>query len=597
MSSPATDFSGEDVRLAAKRLIYRRDITRFFREQLRIRTKEIGFSPLIPRPPQASIIKGIQEQIQKQGKVRQLWFKARQVGCSTLAAGLIWHKTALLSGVNSFIVAQDRTTAAKLFNMYDLFHKSMDFDIRPPRKYFTKGLQICLGDDPDDLNSRGMTSDLLTAEAKNINLGVGNTVHCLHLSEICRYPQVEPLTESLFPACSEAPGTIRIIESTSHFAAGADYFRDQCERAMKNKGEWQFHFVPWWLQPEYQIPLAKGERLRLGSKSEYPNEKYLHNKAGLSYENIKWRRSKIDEYGGDVTLFYLSYPTNFEEGWVTREASAFPYERMMEMHKDLRPPLKRFNITAGRLFEDPEGLLYVWKMPEVGVNYDIGGDVAGGDGSTTDGTELARAGDFSVAEVIRRGTNEQCAEWRGHILPREFGDVLAAVGRFYNTAQVGPEVNSFGMSTLERLKDSYPNIYLWRKRDGIGVKFTGKLGWVTTYESKNLCVNMMREKIYYRQVIIHSETLWDEMKNFVRDFTPTGMVTYAGANGRFDDCVMAFMIAVIISDDENFDRFNTMSVREEKPKEKELPDPAYYDEVGLQPVEENSLQVDLGSWK
>ncbi len=596
MTAPATNFSGEDVRLAAKRLIYRRDITRFFREQLRIRTKEIGFAPLVPRAPQASILRGIQEQLQTQGKVRQLWFKGRQVGGSTLAAGIIWHKTALLSGVNSFVVAQDRTTASKLFNMYDLFHKSMDADIRPPRRYFTKGLQISLGDDPDDPNSRGMTSDLLTAEAKNINLGVGNTVHCLHLSEICRYPQVEPLTESLFPACSDAPGTIRIIESTAHFAAGADYFKDQCLRAMKGKGEWQFHFVPWWLQPEYATPLLKGERIRLGSKGDYPDERRLVNKVGLTHENIKWRRAKIDEFKGDVTLFYLSYPTDFEEGWITRESSAFPYERMMDMHKDLRPPVKRFTIAEGRLFEDPEGLLYVWRMPEPNTLYDIGGDIAGGDGAT-DGMENARAGDWSVAEVIQRGTNEQCAEWRGHILPREFGDVLAAIGRMYNTAQVGPEVNSFGMSTLERLKDTYPNIYLWRKRDGIGIKFTGKLGWVTTYESKNLCVNMMREKIYYRQVIIHSDTLWDEMKNFVREFTPTGMVTYAGANGRFDDCVMAFMIAIIISDDENFDKYNTLSVREEKPKEKEPMDPAYYDAVGLHPVQEDSLQVDIGGWK
>jgi len=480
--------------------------------------------------------------------------------------------------------------------MYDLFHKSMDTDIRPPRRYFTKGLQISLGDDPSDPNSRGLTSDLLTAEAKNINLGVGNTVHCLHLSEICRYPQVAPLTESLFPACSDAPGTIRIIESTAHFAEGAEYFKDQCERAQQGKGEWQFHFVPWWLQPEYQIALTAGEKLKLDAHGEYPDEKYLVNKIGLSLENIKWRRSKIDDYAGDVTLFYLSYPTNFKEGWVTRDSSAFPYHRMVEMESELCPPMKRFTIDQGKLFEDPNGLLHVWKMPEPWVMYDVGADVAGGDGAT-DGMENAKTGDWSVAEVIQRGTNEQVAEWRGHVLPREYGDILAAIGKFYNTAQVGPEMNSFGMSTLDRLKEIYFNVYIWRKRDGMGMQFTKKLGWETSYQSKNHMVNTMREKLYYRQIKIHSEQLWDEMMNFVRDFTTTGMITYNGANGRYDDCVMAFMIAVQISTDEDFTKMGTLSVREEKTQEARPLEEAFYDHIGLQPVTEDSLGVDVGGWR
>jgi len=527
--------------------------------------------------------------------VRALIFKCRQPGISTLASGIVWHKTALYPGVNSFIVAQDKTTVARIFSMHDLFYKRMDAHIRPIRRYFTKGTQIVLGDEAE-----GITSDLLVGEAKNINLGVGSTIHCLHLSEIARYPSEAALTESLFPACSDYPGTIRIIESTAHFGGCADYFRDQCLRAMNRPtSEWRYFFVEWWRLPEYAIAIRPGERIRLDSKSEYPHEKILVKQLGLTLENIKWRRSKIDEYRGDVDLFYLSYPTTFEEAWITKEASAFPYGRLNEQQAYLRPPLARYKVVEGKIFRDDEGELWVWKSPEKDKLYDIGADVAGGD-SSTDGTDNARSGDWSVIEVVERGTLEQVAEWRGHVLPREFGDILAAIGRLFNTAQIASEVNSFGLSTLERLQKIYPNLYLWRKRDTITIKFTGKFGWQTTYDSKNLIVNLLREKLYYHQVTIRSKVLWGEMRNFVRDFTPTGLITYAAATG-YDDCVMAFMIAVQTSEDENMDGYS-LSVRnqgEDKPKEVK-PEDAFCDsqfkEVFVEETPADNLRVDTGNW-
>lgn len=342
--------------------------------------------------------------------------------------------------------------------------------------------------------------------------------------------------------------------------------------------------------------MAKGERFKLDAHSDYPDEKYLKNKIGLTLENLKWRRSKIDEYAGDVDLFYLSYPTSFEEGWITKEAGAFPYGRLTDMLSEVRPPIKRFSINEGKLYEDPQGLLYVWRLPQKDKIYDIGADVAGGDGEATDGVEGARSGDFSAIEVVERGSLEQVAEWRGHILPRAFADVLVAVGNFYNMAQIAPEANTFGMSTLERLRERYSNIYIWRKRDGMGAEFTKKLGWATSNESKNVLVNTCREKFYYRQTVVHSQALWDELRNFVKDLTPTGMITYHSATG-FDDLVMSYMIAVQTSEDENFERYykNSVSETTAKPKVNQV-DGAYFDAEGLQTVVQDSLRVDTSGW-
>ncbi len=542
----------------------------------------MGLQAFVPNPAQAPIIAGAQKQLATIGKIRQIIFKCRQAGLSTYTSGVVWNRTSLFDGVYAFVVAQDKTTVGNIFNMYDTFYRNMETEMRPPRQYFTKGTELTLGSlNVDDAGTAGVNSKLLVGEAKNINLGVGQSIHALHLSEVCRYPSSDSLKESLLPACSDFPGTVRILESTAHFGGGAAYFRDQCERAQAGDGEYQYHFVKWHLLPEYTIALKKGERLKIDSE-----EKYLMKAYGLSKENIKWRRQKISDFQGDVDMFRLSYPLNFTEGWITKEASTFPWDRLMEMRQHLRPPIERFNIVEGRLYADPNGQLHVWKKPEKDRLYDVGGDAAEGHAD----------GDWSVAEVVERYTNEQCAEWRGHLMPREFGDVLAAIGRYYNNAQVGPEINHPGNSTMERLRDIYSNIYLWRKRDTIVPKITGKLGWETNYGSKNLMVNLAREKLHYRQVIIHSETLWEEIKNYTRDYTPTGMITYNASTG-FDDCCVAWMIAIQISEDENWGKYGSVSVREEKPKEPERPEDAYYDAVGLRPVETDNLQVEIGGWK
>lgn len=543
----------------------------------------MGLQTFCPNPAQIPILSAAQKQLSTLGKIRQIIFKCRQAGLSTYTSGLIWNRTSLYEGVYAFVVAQDRTTVGNIFSMHDTFYRNMETEMRPPRQYFTKGTEIVLGSlSAENPSASGVNSKLLVGQAKDINLGVGQSIHALHLSEVCRYPNSDSIKESLLPACSDFPGTVRILESTAHFGGGAAYFRDQCERAMAGDGEYQYFFVQWQKLPEYTIPLSRNERLKLDAE-----EKYLMKEYDLTKENIKWRRQKISDFEGDVDMFRLSYPLNFQEAWITKEASTFPWDRLMEQRSNLRSPIERYSVIDGRLFADPDGLLLIWVKPEKDKIYDVGGDAAEGH----------EDGDWSVAEVIQRGTNEQCAEWRGHIMPREFGDILAAIGRHYNNAQIAPEINHPGNSTMERLRDIYFNIYVWRKRDTIVPRMTNKLGWETNYQSKSVMVNLAREKLYYRQVIIHSEVLWEELKNYVRDYTPTGMLTYSAATGHDDACV-AWMISLQASDDEDFSKYNSLSVRDEKPKE-ERPqmDRAYFDEEGLGPVQNDSLLIDTGTWR
>jgi hypothetical protein len=125
-------------------------------------------------------------------------------------------------------------------------------------------------------------------------------------------------------------------------------------------------------------------------------------------------------------------------------------------------------------------------------------------------------------------------------------------------------------------------------------KFTNSQGWETQYKAKLLLVDLTHTRIYYRQARVFSETLWDELRYFARDYTDSGMRTFSAAQGH-DDHVMAWMIALKISDDENYGQYSL--VNEPKPKPKVEVEDAFKDAVGLQFDEPESLAVDVGNWR
>ena len=582
-------FDPHSLGVAAATRLYQEDPALFFSEELKIQTRAMGLQSFALNPVQLPIQSSVNRQLQETGRIRQIIFKCRQPGISTWVSGVLFHKTALFPNVYSFVIAQDKTTVAHIFDMHDTFYAYMSPDVRPMRQYFQKGTEIVFGNPNKYLRDKdpGLMSKILVGEAKNINVGTGQTIHCLHMSEICRFPYVDPIKESLIPALSDAPGTIRIIESTAHFAPGAAWFRDQCERAVAGSSDYQYHFVEWWRLPEYSIPLRKGERLKLDAE-----ERYLVKKYGLTSGNIKWRRMRLEELQGDLDSFKLSYPMTYQEAWITKETSTFPRDRLMELGAMLRPPKRICSITPqGRIVDDHEGQLRLWFEPEKGKRYDIGADIGSGDRSSDN-----RQGDPSVAEVIERHTNRQVAEWHGYVLPRPFADVLAALGRYYNDAQVAPEINDWGHSTLDRLRDIYTNIYIWRKRDTQVPKFTSYLGWKTQHDSKNIIVNLARQRLHNREVEIFGRELWEELLNFTRSYTDTGLLTYAAAPGYFDDRVMAWLIALQTSADEDFGAYELQNKPKEESRTKGL-DPAYYDHEGLQPVSKGGWQEETVPWK
>jgi hypothetical protein len=146
----------------------------------------------------------------------------------------------------------------------------------------------------------------------------------------------------------------------------------------------------------------------------------------------------------------------------------------------------------------------------LGDTYVIGADVA-------EGLEW---GDYSSAHVIHLKTGKVVAHWHGHTPPDEFGaTVLNDLGRFYNTAIVGCEVNNHGLTTNKYLKDwaRYPNIFFARIIDERTRRETKKIGWTTTIKTRPKMLDDLAMVLRTDDLDLRDRFTIAELRTFIRD--------------------------------------------------------------------------------
>jgi len=362
-----------DVRLAVKLAYYRRNPEAYFVDQLKIRTKKGTLDHFALWPCQTPVLEKIMAQRKRKGWIRMVVLKARQVGMSTFSEGLMAWSVMLNPNTNGIIVAHDAPTAETLFMMTKTFYDYMDPDIKPAKRYSTKK-EFVFENPDDDLRPTdpGLGSRLVITSANNIHSGIGRTLRAVHISEAARYPNAEGIVDGIFPALAKEPGTVAIIESTARYSGG--WFKGLCERSKVNDGDFEFVFVPWFLNHEYRVPLLPGEQMQLSL-----DEKHMMKEFGLTVEQIKFFRQELATLG-DEALFRQSYPLTEEDAWITPGDNVFPWDKIDALKKKAREmggPLRICDILpGGAIMDNPQGKLLIWEEPTKGKHYDIGVDVA-----------------------------------------------------------------------------------------------------------------------------------------------------------------------------------------------------------------------------
>jgi hypothetical protein len=540
----------------AKILDIRKDFYRYCKNNLYIKDKRAKIVPFVPNIAQRALIDYVLWCIEHGIPVRVIILKARQMGLSTAVEALIYWWTSTNKNITSVIIGHEEKSAKNLYMMFRRYYDNSNPLFKPSIKYNTR-TDLSFEKEDDYGNQIGLNSIIKTATAKNSSAGRSDTIQCLHASEVGEWENGEELVASIMQTVPDLPETMIFLESTAK--GRGNYFHKEWRAAEKKKNNFVPFFFPWWLIDGYEIhddePIGElseyeeflVELLRKGFTTHF-GEHFPVEESKIPAK-IKFYRRKSRDFAATPERMFQEYPSVAKEAFIASGKNVFNVLALEKMEKNADEPedCNYYNIMVGDSHEDFVidsvkydeaiedftyiGPLKIWKHPQPGHEYVIGGDVAEG---------LAH-GDYSVAEVVDTTTMETVARWRGHVDPDKFGEIIGAIGTYYNYALVGVEVNNHGLTTIQKLRDTfYTNLF--KREKGYDEDFeepTSNLGWKTDARTKRLMmddlIRIIREDLNHER----DKVFIDEAFAYVRD--DRGRMN--AEEGEHDDTVVAKAIA------------------------------------------------------
>jgi len=197
---------------------------------------------------------------------------------------------------------------------------------------------------------------------------------------------------------------------------------------------------------------------------------------------------------------------------------------------------KRYDILNSEIMENHYGDLEVFRKPEKGVNYIIGGDTAEG---------LAH-GDSQIMVVINCVTEEIDAVYKSQITADEYPNLAIGLGKYYNNALLAIEANFEGRWINSAIVGmGYPNVYYRQAFDDITKSMTKTYGWLTSGGRSGTRGTALMS---LKAIVLRPEErqfplgLLEEMESFVMDSKGRP----AALSGKHDDLIMASAIGYAV---------------------------------------------------
>ncbi len=544
----------------------------------KIFAKKVGrLIPFVFNRPQLIAWNTMAEQLAEGKTLFLVFLKSRQVGISTLVGAFQHWQVWRLSDIECSMVGHEKALVHSFIDRLRIFHDEL-----PP----IAGIARRLRSDSqkarvpkDELYYADMRSKITTVVAKNVESRGRSSTHVL-LSELAFYDDPDSLLQSLLPQLPPVGSEARkqcsvIIETTPN---GKNAFYDMWQQTKLYATEWVLIFLPWMvMEDEYSLEPPKGWRMdddELALQKRLSHIRKQIDGKTVTRAQMYWRHHTLNsDYRGDIDRFDMEYPSDDETCFLIKSRSMFKSQmrylqacvvenesRAPEMFKkrqmectgkfvrgDLR--FERFNnpfgpqkATLAQLRLEPEfkatpdGHLLVWSPPQVGHTYVIGMDCASG--------ILER--DNAVACVIDVNEGRQVAEYAHSIGPEDFSDFAVALGYWYNTAMLYPEINGVGTVCIKRLKQvwQYPMVGREEKWDEIGVK-ANKFGHYTNDMNKPIMISFLKYLVDEHYLSIASDALLSEMSTFIVS-NSSGYESFEADGNSRDDRVMALALACYV---------------------------------------------------
>lgn len=558
----------DDIKLTKAQLekikLIKQDFYKFAKMNLYIKDKFANIVPFVPNEPQRALIDYVLLCISEKRPVKVIILKARQMGFSTAVEALCYWWTSTNFNINSVIIGNDEKSSLNLYRMFRRYFDNTNILFKPSVRYNTKS-DLTFEKFDENGKQIGLGSAIKIETAKNKSAGRSDTINFLHGSEVATWESGEDLVASLMQTVPDAevmekPSMV-FLESTAE--GRGNYFHKEYVAATEGKNNYQPAFAPWWILDTYERDATFDE---LGKLNDY--ELFLvdlmragHDTLGHHFpiseeaipRKLAFYRRKAKDFAATPERLPQEYPSTWQEAFIASGKNVFNPLALQEMEKDSTPledvdyykitpledrPYEEFELER-ILFEEnetPDDFTYkaplkIWGKPKPYKEYVIGADVAEG----------LKGGDFSVATVIDISTMAVVARWRGHCDPDKFGEILGALGTYYNYALIGVEVNNHGLTTVQKLRDTfYTNLY---KRDrGYDEEWetpTVNLGWKTDMRTKRLMIDDLIKLVRERVIKDKDIVFINEAFSYVRD--ERGRMN--AEEGSHDDVVMSTAIA------------------------------------------------------
>ena len=477
---------------------------------------------------------------------RHCILKSRQLGFTTFIDIFILDEILFGPNKEAIIIAH------KVQDATEIFDKKIDFAVRnmaPDIKgaFFrinhnsSRKIQVVVEYGAD----AGSTSSIAVSVS-----GRSGTYHLVHISEFAKmcvlFPKrAEEVETGTFPTVP-FDGFI-FIESTAEGMAGRFYeiFNENWNNRdhitpLLSQVQFLSHFYNWQydemeMKKIYEnIPVTQMDECEI-DWAEYQREYNLTDKE-ITYYYMKWLQFGGKNGTDAVKKLKQEYPTTPEEAFLSTGQTYFPTAKVASLLTQIVPGIRgelSNNEKGDVIFQQfSAGNLEVFKKPEVGTRYIIGGDTSEG---------LAH-GDAQVLYVINHKTEECDALYRSQVPPDELATEAYKLGKFYNWALLAVEVNKDGLWVNDQLeKMGYINLYYRKVFDDITQKVTKFFGWKTTSNTRPFALAALKA-VFLRKNSGFPSALLNEMFTFIRNAKgrPEAM------DKKRDDVVMASSIGYAV---------------------------------------------------
>ncbi|MCM1522646.1 MAG: hypothetical protein NC039_08350 [Muribaculaceae bacterium] len=495
--------------------------------------------PFMLNAPQRRLLRVFEDMRRREQPIRLIMLKARQWGGSTFVQiYFAWIQIVHRRGWNSLICAHLKDSAANIRGMYSRLlaaypEEYWEEETRPEFRPFERSTNIRV--------IPGRDCRVTVCSSENDDSTRGMDVALAHLSEVAFWRdtvQHKPsnLIRSVTSGIMRKPLSCVVLESTAN--GTGNFFHREWIRAHKDgSSDKVSFFVPWFEIDLYSEPVADVMAL-WESLDEY--ERGLWEEfEGVTLEGLSWYKTRRREHEEHRSMM-AEFPSRPDEAFTATDVNVFSPQAVERLREGCREPDMRGEVRQdGPGFaECPEGRTLVWVPPRPGASYvaavDVGGRSVGADWSVI--TVVDRCGEEGLPEVVAR--------WRGHIDHDLLARKAERMAGWYNNALLVVESNTLesdmageGQFILERLSDSYRNLYHRPSGDGSGA---WRVGFHTNRSTKAAIIANLVEAVRDRLYTERDSEACNELLQYEQQ--PGG--GYAAAQGCHDDLLMTRAIAL-----------------------------------------------------